>query len=263
MDSIVYNQKGENIGKVKLPESIFGVKWNSDLVHQVVTSMQSSARRGTAHSKTRGEVRGGGKKPWKQKGTGQARHGSTRSPIWVGGGVAHGPRSDKNYDRKINKKMKTKALFAILSRKLKDDGVVFVDNLSFKEPKTKLAIASLVTLGKVPALKNILNTKNALSIFVPERTSDLVRAFRNIENVTLEDTHSMNPVSLLSYKKVLIVYPEETMRILEGKLGEAKDTTETAPVKKEKVVKAKKAPKKTVKATRLNVASSKHGQEAK
>ncbi|OHA89043.1 MAG: 50S ribosomal protein L4 [Candidatus Zambryskibacteria bacterium RIFCSPHIGHO2_01_FULL_43_27] len=248
METSVYNQKGENIGKIALPKSIFGVKWNSDLVHQVVTSMQSSARRGTAHTKTRGEVRGGGKKPWKQKGTGQARHGSTRSPIWVGGGVAHGPRTDKNYDRKINKKMKTKALFAILSRKLKDDGIVFVDDLTLKEPKTKLAIASLVTLGKVPALKNILNTNNALSIYVPERTDDLVRAFRNVANVTLEDTRSMNPVSLLSYKKVVMVYPEESLRILGSKLGVAKEETSSKTLKKVMPVKEKKTVKKVAKA---------------
>src|SRR4029078_6219347 len=98
----------------------FGLPWNADLVHQVISSLKTDARKPVAHTKTRGSVRGGGKKPWQQKGTGRARHGSIRSPLWVGGGVAHGPRNDKNFDRKVNKKMKAKALYTILSKKFKD-----------------------------------------------------------------------------------------------------------------------------------------------
>src|SRR5579863_7804375 len=107
----VFTMKGGKAGTVALPAELFGAKWNADLVHQVVTGMQANARPTVAHTKFRGEVSGGGKKPWKQKGTGRARHGSTRSPIWVGGGVAHGPRNEKSYDQKINKKMKAKALY--------------------------------------------------------------------------------------------------------------------------------------------------------
>src|ERR1035437_10040489 len=96
-EATIYNQKGGEAGKIELPAKVFAAKWRADLVHQVVEGMRSNKRSGTADTKDRGEVRGGGKKPWKQKGTGRARHGSTRSPIWVGGGVTHGPLAEKNY----------------------------------------------------------------------------------------------------------------------------------------------------------------------
>ncbi|KKT21953.1 MAG: 50S ribosomal protein L4, partial [Candidatus Nomurabacteria bacterium GW2011_GWF2_43_8] len=136
----IYNQKGAETGTISLPDRVFAAKWRSDLVHQVVESMRSNKRAGTADTKDRGEVRGGGSKPWKQKGTGRARHGSSRSPIWVGGGVTHGPLAEKNYKRKISKKMRAQALFSVLSKKLKDGEIIFIDSLSLSGIKTKNAL---------------------------------------------------------------------------------------------------------------------------
>src|SRR5688572_16302299 len=118
MEANIYNKEGKAIGKVQLPEELFGLPWNADLVHQVVVSMQSNARAPIAHTKTRAEVSGTNQKPWQQKGTGRARHGQRISPIWRGGGISHGPRNDRNFEKKINKKMRTKALFTVLSKKM-------------------------------------------------------------------------------------------------------------------------------------------------
>jgi large subunit ribosomal protein L4 len=145
----IYTKEGKEKGSIEAPEAIFGLKWNSDLVQQVVTSMESSARTPVAHTKDRSDVRGGGKKPWQQKGTGRARHGSKRSPIWKGGGVTFGPRNEINRERKVNKKMKAKALFTILSRKAKNNEIIFVDSISFREAKTKDASAIFTALGNV------------------------------------------------------------------------------------------------------------------
>jgi len=139
MESIIYNAQGKKTGTLTLPESVFGVFWNDALMHQVVTSMHSNARPPVAHTKGRGEVRGGGRKPWQQKGTGRARHGSIRSPIWKGGGVTHGPSKDKNYEKAIPKKMRAKALYMALSRKMKDGEIIFVDSFGISEPKTAVA----------------------------------------------------------------------------------------------------------------------------
>ncbi|MCX6712547.1 MAG: 50S ribosomal protein L4, partial [Candidatus Vogelbacteria bacterium] len=148
IEAKIYNFEGKEIGKAELPEAIFGVKWNNDLVYQVTNALQANLRRPIADTKDRSEVRGGGKKPYKQKGTGQARHGSRRSPIWAGGGITHGPLSDKNYSQKVNKKMRTKAFFAVLSRKQKEGEVIFVQDLPVTEAKTKQAQIYLNNLAK-------------------------------------------------------------------------------------------------------------------
>lgn len=210
METTVYNQTGKEVGKIKLPEAVFGLSWNADLVHQVVVSMTSSARHSIANTKTRGEVSGGGKKPWQQKGTGRARHGSTRSPIWVGGGIAHGPRADKNYDRKINKKAKTKALYTILSKKFKDGEVLFIDSLSFKVPKASEAKNTLLAFSKIKGFEKFATKpKNVAIISIDKKTPELTKSFKNFGNLDIEEFRNINPVSVLNHKYLVIANPKE------------------------------------------------------
>ena len=219
METQVYNQKGKSVGKFTLPESIFGLPWNGDLVHQVVTAMQANARTPVAHTKTRGEVRGGGKKPWRQKGTGRARHGSSRSPIWVGGGVAHGPRNEKSYEQKINKKMKAKALFTVLSEKLRKGQVLFVEELALKAIKTKDAAVVLNDLSKVEGFEKMVGGKKPNTyITVPAKGDVLKKSFANIPTVEIDEVRNMNPVDLLSYKYIIISQPTESVAFLGGKI---------------------------------------------
>lgn len=214
MEEKIYNQIGKESGKFNLPEKIFGLSWNADLVHQVITSMESSSRFGTAHTKGRGEVRGGGKKPWKQKGTGKARHGSTRSPIWKGGGVTFGPRSDKNYDRKVNRKMKAKALYTILSRKLKDKELILVDSISFPKIQAKSAKAVLDSLFDKASKKK----QNAILLAIPEKNVVLEKSFRNFGNIEVIEARNLNPVTLATYKYLAIVNPEDSIKLFSEKI---------------------------------------------
>jgi large subunit ribosomal protein L4 len=220
MEAPLYTQAGKETKKISLPESVFGVKWNSDLVHQVVTSMMSSVRTPVAHAKNRGEVSGGGKKPWKQKGTGRARHGSTRSPIWVGGGVTHGPRNDKSYERKVNKKMKAKALYAILSAKLKKGQIIFVDELSFKAPKTKDAAGILSSLSKISGFSDLLSKKrNSAYVALSAKDASVEKSFRNLGNLEVDEIRNMSPLDLMKYKYVVIANPEAGIAQIEGKIS--------------------------------------------
>ena len=242
METKIYNENGKEAGSIALPEAIFGLPWNGDLVHQTVTALLSNKRDSIAHTKTRGEVSGGGKKPWKQKGTGRARHGSTRSPIWVGGGVAHGPRNEKNYSRKINKKTKAKALFTILSKKFKDGEVLFVQNFGMTEPKTVVALKSLTALSTIRGFGGLTAKKNnAAYIAVSEPTTAIVKSFSNINNITLDAVRNIDPVSILNHKYVVFVNPEASVAFLNHKSEGRKKVSvvTTAP----KVVKVS-APKK-------------------
>jgi len=218
MKATIYNQKGTEAGKIKLPDNIFGLPWNEILVHQVITSMMGNKRIPVAHTKTRGEVSGSGIKPWRQKGTGRARHGSRRSPIWVGGGVAHGPRNDKNYSRKINKKMRTKALFTVLSRKFKDGEVIFIDNISLKMPKTKEAKGIIDSLSKVKELSSIGRRKNAAFIALQEKNENTSKSFNNFSNLKIGQVKNLNVLDILQYKCLVITDPEKSIATLSSKL---------------------------------------------
>jgi large subunit ribosomal protein L4 len=215
MEATIYSVSGKSAGKVSLPENIFGVSWNADLVHQVVTSMATSARKPYAHTKTRGEVRGGGKKPWQQKGTGRARHGSTRSPIWVGGGVAHGPRNDKNFSRTISKKMKAKALYTVLSQKLRDGEILFVDSLGLSAPKTKDAMAALRTLSSIEGFEKLSTKKrNAALVALSGKSEAVEKSLRNVGSIEVAEARNLNPLMLLNKKFIIIENPEESLKKL-------------------------------------------------
>ncbi len=219
METQIYNQKGKSVGTFELPESIFGVPWNADLVHQVVTAMQANARTPVAHTRTRGEVSGGGKKPWRQKGTGRARHGSSRSPIWKGGGITHGPRNDKSYEQKINKKMKAKALYTVLSQKFKKGQILFVDELTLKNIKTKDAVAVMTDLSKVAGFEKMGTGKKPKAyITIPAKTDTLKKSFANIPTVEIDEVRNMNPVDLLSFRYLIITQPTESVAFLGGKV---------------------------------------------
>lgn len=219
LEAEVYSQAGKSVESVNLPESIFALPWKADLVHQVVVSLMSNKRVNLAHTKTRGEVRGGGKKPWQQKGLGRARHGSTRSPIWVKGGVAHGPRKEKNYDRKVNKKMKAKALFTIISKKFRDNEVFFLDNLQASAPKAKEGLSILKNLSKIKGAEQILAKKNnSAYLAVNKKDVNLDRSFRNFGNIKLDEIRNINPLDVLNYKYLIIDNPALAFKFLEAKL---------------------------------------------
>ncbi len=219
MKAPIYTQEGKENGSIELADSMFGLAWNGDLVKQVVDSMLSSRRKPVAHTKGRGEVRGGGKKPWKQKGTGRARHGSIRSPIWRGGGVTHGPTNEKIFERKISKKMKAKALLTILSQKLREGEVLFVDSLELSAPKTKEATKVLMALSKVKGFEKMSYKKGSRALLaVPAHDAKLARSFRNIASVGIDEARNMNPVDLLRYKYLVIARPEESLKTVEGRL---------------------------------------------
>lgn len=220
MEAPIYNTQGEKQGTIQLPESVFNVAWNADLVHQVVTAMQANARTPIAHTKGRAEVAGGGKKPWRQKGTGRARHGSSRSPIWRGGGVTHGPTNEQNFSQKINKKMRVKALYTVLSKKLKDGEIIFVDNLSFSEPKTKDAVLAMKGLAQAEGFATLATKRtNVAVVALPKRDTASAKSFQNIGNLMLEEVRNLNPVQLLQYKYVVLARPEESLKILTDRGG--------------------------------------------
>jgi large subunit ribosomal protein L4 len=215
MESQIYTSEGKKKGVITLPENVFGVAWNDALMHQVVTSMEANARTPVAHAKPRGEVRGGGKKPWQQKGTGRARHGSIRSPIWKGGGVTHGPLKDKDYSRAIPKKMRAKALFMALSRKLRDGEVVFVDSFGLDKPQTAAAKKALVHITKAAGMDKFMTKKrNVALVAFADPTEASQKSFRNLGHVATTTVRNLNPVVVLRSTYLVIENPEAAIAIM-------------------------------------------------
>ncbi len=198
MKTDLYNTENIKVGSIDLPDALFGVPWRKALVQQVLLAQQANARRPWAHAKGRGEVSGGGKKPWRQKGTGRARHGSIRSPIWRHGGKAHGPTKERDYSQKVNKKMKQAALASVLSRKLKDDQVKIFDTFMVAEPKTKLVSARLRKItGIGPRMKRF----DVLIVRDPDN-KNITRAARNLVKTKVLDPGSLNVYDLMNHKYV-------------------------------------------------------------
>lgn len=220
METTVFNQAGSKAGTVTLPEAVFGAAWNPNLVHDVVIAMTSNARAGTAQVKDRSAVAGGGKKPWRQKGTGRARHGSRRSPIWAGGGVTHGPSTEKDYSKKLNKKVRQKALAMTLSQKHAEGEIIFIDALQFDAPKTAAAKTALDAIAK-GADKPTLATKrkNAALVVLTERNDVVEQSLRNFGNLAVAQVKDVNPVDLLTYKFVLVTEPDKAVAALQERIA--------------------------------------------
>jgi large subunit ribosomal protein L4 len=208
LELAVFNQEGKEVEKIKLPTNIFGLKLNPDLVKQAYEAQMSQARIPYAHSKDRGEVRGGGRKPWRQKGTGRARHGSSRSPIWRGGGATFGPRKERIFAKNINKKMRRAALLMVLSGKARDNEIVVLDDLKLEQPKTKLMAQMIKNLGSV---KSDLG-KGAL-VVMSAKDENIIRAARNIQKFLTIGAQNLNVVDLLNHRYILM--PKGAIEIIE------------------------------------------------
>ncbi len=220
MEAKIYNKSGKEAGTINLPEEIFGLSWNADLVHQVYTSQNSNVRANTAKTKDRSEVSGTGKKPWKQKGTGRARHGSKRSPIWVKGGITFGPSPERNYKKKINKKMNAKALFTLLSEKFRNGQILFVDSIAPSAMKTKEAAKIVNALGDVAGFERLKGSKKLVAqIAMDKRDEAVTKSFNNIPFVQVEDVRNLNVSDVLNRRYLLIVNPKESIDILSAKLA--------------------------------------------
>lgn len=195
MNIPVYNLKGEEQGKENLPASIFGVDLNPEIVKQVIVAIAANQRQPWAHSKGRSDVRGGGRKPWRQKGTGRARHGSIRSPLWIGGGVTFGPLKERNYKKKVNKKIKRLALKMMLSSKAKADQFILVEELKLPEIKTK----------KLVEILHFLPVKeDSVLILLKEKDEKIIRSAVNLGKVAVELAPNINADLLARYKYVLL-----------------------------------------------------------
>ncbi len=207
MELPLYNQEASKIGTVEVSDGIFGLPMNRDLLYQVITSQMSNKRQVVAHAKGRGEVRGGGKKPWQQKGTGRARHGSIRSPIWKGGGVTHGPTKERNFKKDINKKMMQQALRVALSSKARDGQLIVVDSFTMEVPKTKAFAASMKNFASV------VKKLNSILLVIPEGQIALYKSSRNLPYVSAVEAKNLNPLTVTS--STYLILPKASLETIE------------------------------------------------
>lgn len=212
MEVKLYNQEGKAAGTLNVSEKVFNFSWKPELVRQVFLAERQNRRRPTADTKGRSEVSGGGRKPWRQKGTGRARHGSIRSPIWRGGGVSHGPQKERNYFQKINKKARRQAFLSSLSRKLQDGEILFLEELKIPEGQSKLGAEVLRNISKISGFEK-LDPKAKTLLVLAGQDKTAWRAFRNIENISLCQARNLNTQELLSHKFLLM--SKEAAKVLE------------------------------------------------
>ena len=198
----VYNIEGKKVSDVELKEEIFGIEPNEAIVHSVLVNYLANQRQGTQSTKTRAEVRGGGRKPWRQKGTGRARQGSIRAPQWIKGGIALGPKP-RSYKYRVNRKEKQLAIKSLLSSKVLENDLVVVDKFDFKEIKTK---------QMATAMKNLKVESKAL-VVIPEKNENVQKSTRNLEGVRTSSVSTLNVFDLLKYNK--LVLPVDTVKKLE------------------------------------------------
>ncbi len=209
----VYNMQGEQVGEIELPAKIFEAPIRPDLMHQAYVRQMANARLGTHSTKTRGEVRGGGRKPWPQKGTGRARQGSIRAPQWVGGGVVHGPKP-RDYYQDMPKKMRRAALRSALSVKAQEEAIIVVDDLKLPELKTRLMDEALTRLAGEEATVLVLLPENPKS---SEQYFVVAKATANLPYAKTLLANYVNVRDLLSFDKVLM--PLKAIKVLESFLG--------------------------------------------
>ena len=193
MSKIGNNIEGKKVSDLDLNESVFGIEPNEKIVHSVLVNYLANQRQGTANTKTRAEVSGGGRKPWKQKGTGRARQGSIRAPQWFKGGIALGPKP-RDYRYTLNKKERRLAIRSVLSSKVLENNLVVVDKFNFEEIKTK---------NMVNALTN-LKVEGKTLIVLPEKNENVQKSARNIENVKTSLVNTINVYDLLKYNKLVL-----------------------------------------------------------
>jgi len=203
----VYNLEGKKVEDMELSDAVFGCKSNNDLLHQVYVAIEANRRQVLAHTKGVGERSGSGKKPWRQKGTGNARVGQKRNPIWRGGGISFGPTKDRNFSKDINKKMKRKAVMVALSEKVRSGNLVILDTMELAEAKTK----QFATV-----LKNLKITGKVL-VALEEKNRPTALASRNIKDVSNIAAKNMNVFDLLNNKRVLL--SKESIKFIEEKFA--------------------------------------------